>query len=83
MTIFLAILNALGAIPAIKDMLESAIAAWTASRLAGMAEDNRKAIKDAVALHDQRPIEEVIGNPEAGNPSGVPGSVFVPGPPPR
>jgi hypothetical protein len=39
--------------------------------------ENRDAIKKALATDDQRTIEEQIGSPTAGKPSGEPSAVIV------
>lgn len=65
------------AVPAIKDWVEKLIALYVATRIASMKQENREAIKKALIEHNQIPLEQAIGNPHAGEPSGVPGSVIV------
>lgn len=52
------------------------------TQLEKMKAEDREAIIKAVKTYDQRPIEVVIGNPNAGEPSGNPGVVIVDAPPP-
>lgn len=61
-------------IPAIKSWFESLIAAYVAAEIAAMKKENREAIRRAFDEHDQRPLEFAIGNPNAGEHSGIEGT---------
>ena len=82
MTFIAAVLAVARAIPVVNQWLELLVAEFVKSRINEMREENRNAIRKAFETNDQRPIEKVIGSPNEGKPSGVPGSEFrdsVPG----
>lgn len=83
LAIFGAIAGVAKALPVLDSWLQRFIVWYTENKLGAMKAENRDAIITAVKTHDQRPIEHVIESPTAGKPSGIPGSTFVPGPPPR
>jgi len=64
----------LGLIPGIKSLLDRAIGVYLQAYLEGMRDQNREAIKRAVALADQRELEKVINSPTAGELSGISGT---------
>lgn len=72
-TVFSAIIAVINLIPVVKSLIDSFIAYYVQTQIAKMREENAAAIRKAVLEHDQRPIEEALGNPDAGKPSGLPG----------
>lgn len=77
----LAILKAIAVIPVLVATFDEFVAWYVESRIAKMKVENREAIKKAIETNDQRPVENVIGSPSAGEPSGIPGSTIVDQPP--
>lgn len=71
--VFSAIIAVINLIPVVKGLFESFVAYYVAQQIAGMKKENAEAIRKALRDHDQRPIEEMLGNPQAGQPSGIPG----------
>jgi hypothetical protein len=65
------------AVPILKDVWERLLAGYIAHKDAELKEELRLAIYNAVAQKDQRGIEEVIGNPNAGKEVDVPDSHIV------
>lgn len=65
------------AVPVIDGWLELLVVAYTKARAARMKKENREAVRKALEELDQRPIEEAMGHPSPGAPSGVPGAVIV------
>jgi aminoglycoside N3'-acetyltransferase len=61
------------AIPIIWTMIDRFAALWVQFRVWQMREENRDAIRKAIDTKDQRPIENAVGNPGAGKPSGIAG----------
>lgn len=68
------LLAVLRVIPILKDWFDELVSLYIQSQLESMRQENRDAIKHAFEKQDQRPIEKVIGNPNAGEPSNLPGS---------
>ena len=81
-SIFGALVAFARAVPILDSWLQQFVAWYTQTQMASMKKENRDAVIQAVKDHDQRPIEVVIGNPNAGEPSGVPGSIIGDNPPP-
>lgn len=77
------IIALLKAIPIIDGWFQQLVAAYTASQIASMKKENRDAIRKAIIEHDQRGLEEAIGNPNPGEASGDSGAVIVDAPPPN
>lgn len=65
------------AVPVLKDTWERLLAMYISHKDAQLKEELRLAIYNAVHQKDQRGIEEVIGNPNAGRPVDVPDSQIV------
>lgn len=74
MTTILALIKA---IPIIDQWVQQLIAAYVGARIASMQKDNLDAIRKAIQDHDQRDLENAIGSPTAGKPSGDAGSVVI------
>lgn len=81
MSLILAVLKAFAVIPALKELWDEFVAWYVELCISKMSEQHRTAIRTALERYDQRPIEEAIGNPGAGEPSGVPGSIITDKPP--
>jgi hypothetical protein len=77
MTYVLAVLKALAAIPAMKEAFDQFVSWYVRQKIEAMRKEDREAIKEAVLEHDQRRLEHAIGNPNAGEPSGIPGTIIV------
>jgi hypothetical protein len=73
---FSSIIAIIKIIPAIKSAFDDLVAFYVRQEIAEMKAGNRAAIKKALEHHDQRDIEKQMGNPNAGGPSGVPGTVI-------
>lgn len=69
METFVAIVKA---IPALKDLFDQIVAAYVSSQIQGMKQAHRDGIRKAVQEQDQRDLERAIGNPQAGEHSGLP-----------
>jgi hypothetical protein len=76
------ILGILKAIPILDSWFQNLMVAYTKSKIDSMKKENRDAIREDIQNHDQRELEKAIGSPTAGLPSGDPGAVILPGPPP-
>lgn len=74
MSLVKVLLALIQAIPALKQLFELLIAEYNKRQLKEMQADNRDAIDEARTNKDQRPIERVMQSPQAGNPSGIPGT---------
>lgn len=74
MAFALGLIEIIKAIPAIKSLFEQLVGLYVASELVSMKKENRDAIKKAIHEFDQREIEKALGNPNAGDPSNLPGS---------
>lgn len=61
------------AIPILKDFVERFITFYVAQQIAHMKQENRDGIRKAVFNHDQRDLEKAVGNPNAGEPTNLPG----------
>lgn len=75
-SVFSAIIAVINLIPVIKGLFESFVSYYVAQQIADMKKENAEAIRKALQEHDQRYIEEMLGNPRAGEPSGLPGVVI-------
>lgn len=62
------------AVPIFKEWLAKLSVAFIKWQAKEMKQEHREAIHKALSEDDQRPIEEALGNPNAGELSGVPGS---------
>lgn len=71
------------AIPALKSLVDQFVTLYVSQVIQGMRAENIQAIRDALDKHDQRGLENAIGSPLAGKPSGDAGSVIVDAPPPN
>lgn len=58
------------AFPAMKQAWDDLVSMYVQQEVAKMKKENREAIKKALETHDQRPIEELLGN-QAGEHSGL------------
>jgi hypothetical protein len=81
--IFSAVLAGLKALPGavtlankLTEAVESFIVWYVNNRRDAMKAEHRAAIKKAFEQHDQRDLEKAIGNPNAGEPSNLPGTVI-------
>lgn len=72
MTFISIVLSILKAIPIIDSWFQQIAVA----RIAELNSENIAAIKKALTERDQRDLEEAIGNPNPGMPSGDPGTVI-------
>lgn len=81
MAIFLGILQALAAIPALAGLFDQFSAWYVAQRISSMKAEDADAIRKAVVDHDQRAIENAIGSTKTGELSGAPGTIVINGPP--
>ena len=61
------------AIPILNSWLEQFESWYFRTQVASMKKENRDAIKKAIDEQDQRDLEKVLGNPNAGEPSNLPG----------
>jgi hypothetical protein len=78
MSEFLAALLAIfKAVPMIKSAFEDLISLYVNSQISSMKRENRDAIKKAIEKQDQRDLENIIGSPHAGKPSGHEGTTIV------
>jgi hypothetical protein len=78
MTLILSLLKALAvATPALIKLSEAFVAWYIEQRWKSMERGLSDAIRKAIDKHDQRDIEEAIGSPTAGEPSGIPGTIIV------
>ena len=59
--------------PIVDRWVQMLVAAYIASRIGSMSKDQRDGIRKAIDEQDQRDLEKAIGNPQAGEPSGLPG----------
>lgn len=66
------------AVPALKALWEQLLVLWLHSQIEGMKKENRNAIKKAIHDYDQRELEGLLGNPRAGEHSGLPGTELRP-----
>lgn len=73
-----AIVALIKAIPIADKWAERLFVAYKAYQRDRTLKDNREAIRAAIEDNDQRKLEEVIGNPHPGTPSGDPGVVVRP-----
>jgi hypothetical protein len=73
-TIFSALLAVIQLIPTVEGWVQSFIAFYVVQQINSMKAENRDAIKKAFDEKDQRDLEKAIGNPAAGEPSGIPGT---------
>jgi hypothetical protein len=62
--------------PIIDFWIQNLIIMYVNSRIDKMSAEDRAAIKTAIEKQDQRDLEKVIGNPNPGEPSGIPGTVL-------
>jgi hypothetical protein len=65
------------AVPALKNMWERLLVMYIERQQAMLKEELRLAIYNAINQKDQRGIEEVIRNPNAGKPVEIPDSQIV------
>lgn len=72
---FEAVLALIKAIPVFQQWVERFMAWYIERQIAGMRQENRDAIRKAFEQHDTRDLEKAIGNPHAGEPSELPGTV--------
>lgn len=79
MTVFLGLLQAIASIPALVGLFDQFTAWYVQKRVAAMKAQDLDVIREALATHDQRPIEQQISSPVAGLPSGDPGTIIVDG----
>lgn len=66
------------AVPLLKEMWDKIIALYIQNEYEQMKEENKTAIRKALVTHDQREIEKLLNPTQAGQPSGLPGTVIVP-----
>lgn len=74
--IFSAVIGVINLIPTVQGWVESFVAYYVEKQRAQMRAENLAAIRKAINEHDQRGIEEALGNPNAGEPSGIGGVEF-------
>jgi hypothetical protein len=65
------------AIPILDKWFQTLMVEWFNRSVDKMQTENLAAIKKALSDYDQRELEKAIGNPNAGEPSGNPGSTIV------
>jgi hypothetical protein len=81
MGIFSAIIAVIKAIPVVDAWFQALITFYVNTQIDRMAAENRAAIKKAIDEKDTRDLEKVIGSPDAGEPSHLPGAVVIDHPP--
>lgn len=81
MSVFLSILKVLAAIPALIGTFDEFASWYVTLRISIMKKENADAIRKAVQAHDQRSIEKAYGDPQAGEPSGINGTIILDHPP--
>jgi hypothetical protein len=74
--IFSAIVGIINLIPVVKGWIDSFIAYYVGKQIESMKAENMAAIRKAVHEQDQRDAERALGNPQAGEPSDIPGTVI-------
>ncbi len=65
------------AVPIVNDWIQELIVAFTNQRIDSMSKENRESIKKAIEQKDQRDLERAMGSINAGELSGIPGTVVV------
>jgi len=73
---FALIVGIVRAIPIFAGWFDQFVAYYTNQRIDEMSAENLAAIKTAIQQKDQRDLEKVLGNPNAGEPSNVGGTVI-------
>lgn len=74
---FQAILSLLTTLPWLKQKVDEFIAWYVQIQIDSMKKDIQDGIRKAILDHDQRDLERAIGNSNAGEPSGIPGTSIV------
>jgi hypothetical protein len=82
-SIIAAILAVAKAIPVVDGWLQQLTATYTQTTFANWKAANQVAVTKAVHDHDQIAIEQALGNPGAGGPSGQAGVTITNSPPPN
>jgi len=67
-------------LPIVDRWLQQLMLAYAQARIRAWDKSIYNGIKKAIEENDQRELEEAIGNPGAGLPSGNPGTVIKPSP---
>ena len=79
MTAFLAVVAAITAVakvfPIVDTWLQKFVVWYASNRIDSMTKEDRDSVKKAIDQKDQRDAEAALGNPNAGNLSGIPGTV--------
>lgn len=65
------------AVPIVNNWIQELIVAFTNQRIDSMSKENRESIKKAIEQKDQRDLEKAMGSINAGELSGIPGTVVV------
>ena len=81
MTVIQAILGVIKLVPIFDRWAQFFVAEYVKRYYAEIRKDHREGI-DATVKGDQRKLEEAIGNPNPGAPSGDAGSIIIDAPPP-
>lgn len=81
MSIVLAILEAISAIPKIKAIIDEIVALWVSKQIDNMREENILAIREVLEKHDQRKLEKAIGSKTSGEASHDAGTSIIDGVP--
>lgn len=76
LTVFASIMSVIKLVPIVDKWVERFVVWYAENQIATMVKENREAMKKAIEAQDQRDLEKVIGNPNAGEPSGTPGTVI-------
>lgn len=73
---FSALIGLIKAIPIINGWVQGFITLYVNSAIDRMSAENIAAIKKAIEQHNQIDLEKAVGNPHAGEPSDLPGTVI-------
>ena len=76
--VFKILLGILDAIPTVRMFYEAFAAYYIRTKITAMQKENRDAIRKAVLEQDQIDLEKALGNPNAGEPSGIDGVIVRP-----
>lgn len=61
-------------LPTLLKLIDKMASAYVAFRIGQMEKDIEIGVRKAIIDHDQRSLENAIGSPTAGKPSGIPGT---------
>jgi hypothetical protein len=73
------LITLISAIPALRKFFEAVMVEYAKLQREQMMQENREALEALFAKKDQRPVEDLLGSPKAGKPSGLEGTEIVDG----